>query len=40
MQASAKEPAHTVLDLLRTPRLRRNTILLTLLWYVNKHGVD
>ena len=32
MEASAKEPTQTVLDLLRTPRLRRNTILLTLLW--------
>ncbi|XP_032796189.2 organic cation transporter protein [Daphnia magna] len=32
IQASSKEPAQTVLDLLRTPRLRRNTILLTLLW--------
>ncbi|XP_057381734.1 organic cation transporter protein-like [Daphnia carinata] len=32
IQASSNEPAQTVLDLLRTPRLRRNTILLTLLW--------
>ena len=32
MEASAKEPTQTVFDLLRTPRLRRNTILLTLLW--------
>lgn len=32
MEASSKEPQQTVLDLLRTPRLRRNTILLTLLW--------
>ncbi|XP_046454856.1 organic cation transporter protein-like [Daphnia pulex] len=32
MEASSKEPQQTVLDLLRTPRMRRNTILLTLLW--------
>ncbi|KAK4014106.1 hypothetical protein OUZ56_026651 [Daphnia magna] len=32
MQASAQEPAASVLDLLRTPRLRRNTILLTVFW--------
>jgi hypothetical protein len=31
-QASANEPQRSVLDLLKTPRLRRNTILLTLLW--------
>ena len=29
----ANEPVHTALDLLKTPRLRRNTIFLTLLWF-------
>jgi hypothetical protein len=30
----ANEPVHTALDLLKTPRLRRNTIILTLLWFL------
>lgn len=34
MQIKAQEPRKTVLDLLRTPRLRRNIILLTLLWVI------
>jgi len=32
MQIRSQEPKRTALDLLRTPRLRRNIVLLTLLW--------